>query len=68
MTIRLIMLGKTRREEMRALLDDYARRIRRYAELEIHELRDASPAALRKMKIAPGAAIVLLDAAGKQFS
>jgi len=68
MTIHLIMLGKTRREEMRVLLDDYARRIRRYAELEIHELRDASPAAFRKMKIAPGAAIVLLDAAGKQFT
>ena len=68
MTIRLIMLGKTRREELRGLLEDYARRIRRYAELEIHELRDASPAALRKIKIAPGAAIVLLDAAGKQFT
>ena len=48
MKIRLLMLGKTRREECRTLIDDYAARIRRYADLEITELRDASPAALRK--------------------
>jgi 23S rRNA pseudoU1915 N3-methylase RlmH len=41
MKIRLVMLGKTRREECRALFDDYASRIRRYADLEVHELRDA---------------------------
>ena len=68
MKIRLLMLGKTRREEMRALLDDYVRRIGRYAEIEITELRDGSPAALRKLKIEPGATVVLLDAAGKQFT
>jgi len=62
------MLGKTRREETRALLEDYAGRIRHYAEFEINELRDAGPAALRKLKIAPGATVVLLDAAGKQFT
>jgi 23S rRNA (pseudouridine1915-N3)-methyltransferase len=68
MKIRLVMLGKTRREEIRALLDDYAARIRHYAEIEINELREASPAALRKLKIEPGAAVVLLDAAGKQLT
>lgn len=68
MKIRLIMLGKTRREEIRALLDDYAGRIRHYADLDTHELRDATPAALRKLKIAPSASVVLLDAAGKQFT
>jgi hypothetical protein len=31
--IRLLMLGKTRREEMRALLDDYIGRARHYAEI-----------------------------------
>jgi 23S rRNA (pseudouridine1915-N3)-methyltransferase len=31
-------------------------------------LRDASPAALRKLKIGAGATTVLLDAAGKQFT
>ena len=62
------MLGKTRREEIRTLVDDYVRRIERYAEIEITELRDGSPAALRKLKIEPGAVLVLLDAGGKQFT
>jgi 23S rRNA (pseudouridine1915-N3)-methyltransferase len=68
MKIRLIMLGKTRREEARMLVDDYASRIKHYAEIEILELRDSGPAALRKLKIDPAATIVLLDAAGKQFT
>src|SRR5271163_3376933 len=68
MKIRLIMLGKTRREEARALLNDYVQRIKHYAEFEIVELRDAGPAALRKLKIDPAAAVVLLDAAGRQFT
>jgi 23S rRNA (pseudouridine1915-N3)-methyltransferase len=68
MKIRLIMLGKTRRPEIRALLDDYASRIRHYAEIEINELRDAGPAALRKWKLDSAATTVLLDAAGKQFT
>jgi len=68
MKIRLLMLGKTRREEMRALLDDYVRRIGRYAEIEISELRDGTPAAVRKVKIEPSATVVLLDAAGKQLT
>lgn len=66
MLIRLLLLGKTRRPEIRALLDDYATRIRRFAELEIHELREDSSAALRRIEIAPGATVVLLDAAGKE--
>jgi 23S rRNA (pseudouridine1915-N3)-methyltransferase len=68
MKIRLVMLGKTRREEIRALVDDYAKRIRHYANLEISELRDSAPAALRKLKLNTAATIVLLDAAGKQFT
>jgi 23S rRNA (pseudouridine1915-N3)-methyltransferase len=67
MKIRLIMLGKTRREEVRVLLDDYVHRIQRYAEIEISELREATTTALCKLKIEPSASIVLLDAAGKQF-
>ena len=62
MKIRLLMLGKTRREECRALIDDYAARIRRYAQLEITELRDAS-----KLKLDSAAQTVFLDAAGKHF-
>ncbi|HXU20951.1 MAG TPA: 23S rRNA (pseudouridine(1915)-N(3))-methyltransferase RlmH [Verrucomicrobiae bacterium] len=68
MRILLIMLGKTQRAESRALLDDYVSRIRHYAEVEVSELRDSSAAALRKLKIETGAAVVLLDAAGKQFT
>lgn len=68
MKIRLLMLGKTRREEIRALLDDYIRRIARYAEIDVSELRDGSPAAMRKLKIEPSATVVLLDAAGKQLT
>ena len=68
MKIRLLMLGKTRREEARALLDDYTARIRHYTDVEVTELREASPAALRKLKLDSNATIVLLDAAGKQFT
>jgi 23S rRNA (pseudouridine1915-N3)-methyltransferase len=68
MKIRLVMLGKTRREEIRLLLSDYVSRIRHYSPLEVNELRQASPAALNKLKIDPASTIVLLDAAGKQSS
>jgi 23S rRNA (pseudouridine1915-N3)-methyltransferase len=65
MRIRLLLLGKTRRPEIRALLDDYAKRIARFAEIEVRELREDSPAALRRLEIAPGATVALLDAGGK---
>lgn len=65
--IRLVMLGKMRRAEFRALLDGYLARIRRHADIAVSELRDGS-VALRKLAIEPGASVVLLDAAGKQFT
>ena len=69
MKIRLIMLGKTRRKEIRTLVDDYAERIRHYAEIEISELRDAGRTGARKWKLdEPGSAVVLLDAGGKQWN
>lgn len=61
------MLGKTRRAEVRALLDDYLRRLRPYAEVEVSEVA-GSPAALRKIKIEAASTWVLLDAGGKQFT
>jgi 23S rRNA (pseudouridine1915-N3)-methyltransferase len=67
MKIRLVMLGKTRRAECRTMLDDYAARIRRYAEIELQELREDS-AALKRLEFPSGATIVLLDAAGKQHT
>jgi 23S rRNA (pseudouridine1915-N3)-methyltransferase len=68
MRIRFVMLGKARRAEIRALFDDYVGRIRRYADVDIQELRDASPAALRRFEIEPGTFPVLLDAEGKHFA
>lgn len=62
------MLGKTRRAEIRALVDDYVERIRHYADVEISELRDAGAGAFRKLKLDTAATVVLLDAAGKQFT
>jgi 23S rRNA (pseudouridine1915-N3)-methyltransferase len=67
MKVRLLMLGKTRRPEMRALLEDYLARIRHHCEVEAVELRD-SAAAWRKLALGPSAAVVLLDAAGKRFT
>jgi 23S rRNA (pseudouridine1915-N3)-methyltransferase len=62
------MLGKTRREEVRALLDDYVGRIRRHTEIEVIALRDVGPSSLRKLKLDPAATVVLPDAAGKQYT
>jgi 23S rRNA (pseudouridine1915-N3)-methyltransferase len=66
MKIRLLMLGKTRRPEMRAALDDYVKRISRSCPIEITEVRDAS-AALKKLESDRAATVVLLDAAGKNL-
>jgi 23S rRNA (pseudouridine1915-N3)-methyltransferase len=65
MKIRLVMLGKTRRGEIRALLDDYLARLRRFAEVELTELREDSAVSLRKLTLDPAATVILLDDAGK---
>lgn len=66
MRIQLLLLGKTRRPEIRALIDDYTARIRHFAEIEIRELREDSPASMRKLELAKGATVVLLDADAKR--
>jgi 23S rRNA (pseudouridine1915-N3)-methyltransferase len=68
MKIRLVMLGKTRRGEAQALLEDYIRRIKHYAEIEVVPLGDGGASAFRKLKIDSSAIVVLLDAGGKQFT
>lgn len=68
MKIRLVMLGKTRRGEAQALLDDYIGRIKHYAEIEVVALRDGSSSTFRKLKIDSSTTVVLLDAEGKQFT
>jgi 23S rRNA (pseudouridine1915-N3)-methyltransferase len=64
--LRLLMLGKTRRPEMRAILDDYVKRIGRSCPIEISELRDGA-AALKKLDAFRAATIILLDTAGKNL-
>jgi 23S rRNA (pseudouridine1915-N3)-methyltransferase len=64
MKLRLLMLGKTRRPELRAVLEDYAKRISRHAPIEINELRDES-AAVKRLEADRAATVILLDAAGK---
>jgi len=65
--LRLIMLGKTRRPELRAVIDDYVKRVTRYSPIEIVEVRDES-AALRRLDADRTATVILLDAAGKTFN
>ena len=67
MKIRLLMLGKTRRAELRAVLDDYVKRVGRYAATEVVEVRDES-AMLKKLDAERAATVVLLDAGGKTLN
>jgi 23S rRNA (pseudouridine1915-N3)-methyltransferase len=64
MKIRLLMLGKTRRGELLALLDEYVKRISRSCPIEVNEVRDGE-AALKKLDADRAAVSVLLDAGGK---
>jgi 23S rRNA (pseudouridine1915-N3)-methyltransferase len=66
MKIRLLMLGKTRRPEMRTVLEDYAKRIGRSCPVEITEVRDGE-AAIKKLDADRAATVVLLDAAEKNL-
>jgi 23S rRNA (pseudouridine1915-N3)-methyltransferase len=66
MKICLLMLGKTRRPELSAILQDYVKRISRSAPTEVLEVRDAS-AALKRLDANRAATSVLLDASGKVY-
>jgi 23S rRNA (pseudouridine1915-N3)-methyltransferase len=66
MRIRLLMLGKMRRPELRAVLDDYVKRIARLWPTEVTEVRDGE-AAWKKLQPDRAATSVLLDAAGKAY-
>jgi 23S rRNA (pseudouridine1915-N3)-methyltransferase len=66
MRIRLLMLGKMRRPELRAALDDYVKRIARSWPTEVIEVRDGE-AAWKKLQTDRAATSVLLDAAGKAY-
>jgi 23S rRNA (pseudouridine1915-N3)-methyltransferase len=64
MKIRLVLLGRTRRAEMRVLFDDYVTRLRRFVDVEVAEFRDAK--AFERRKKEPASHFILLDAQGKQ--
>lgn len=63
MRLQLLMIGKTRRPEMCAVINDYVNRIRRSCAIEILEVRDAE-AALKKLGADRAATHILLDAGG----
>lgn len=64
MRIRLLMLGKTRRPELRAVFDDYVERIGHSLQIEVNEVRDGD-AAIKKLDADRAATALLLDAGGK---
>jgi len=64
--LHILMLGKIRRPEIRALFDDYVKRISRSCPIKITEVRDAD-AARKKLDAERPATVVLLDAGGKSL-
>ena len=66
MRLCLLTLGKTQRPEIRAIIDDYIKRIARYSPIEITEVRETS-ASLKKLVIDRAATIILLDDSGKKL-
>ena len=66
MRLQLLMIGKTRRPEICAIIDDYVKRIRRSCPIEILEVRDAE-AALKKLGADRAATPILLDAGGRSI-
>jgi 23S rRNA (pseudouridine1915-N3)-methyltransferase len=64
MRICLLLLGKTRRAEMRAVFADYVKRVSHHAPIEVLEVRNVK-SALQKLDADRAAEVILLDAAGK---
>ena len=77
MKLRVLWVGKSRDPWVKELVGDYAGRIRRYAPLELSEVRDEKGAEAEEMRrrecerienmIPPGAMLVLLDERGEQM-
>jgi len=70
MRIRLVLLGKTRNPQVKALLEDYRARLARFTPVEIVEWKstDGSPPALEAARGKGKAPIVLLDATGRELT
>jgi 23S rRNA (pseudouridine1915-N3)-methyltransferase len=78
MRLRLIWVGKTRNEHLRALVDDYLGRLSRFVRCEVTELRESSARTEREGiedegrriigALREDAFLVLLDVAGSEWS
>ena len=78
MKVRIAWVGKSREAWVREALDDYGARIRRYAQLELAEVREEKGAQADEMRrrecerleklIPPAAAVLLLDELGEQMN
>jgi 23S rRNA (pseudouridine1915-N3)-methyltransferase len=78
MRLRLIWVGKTKDERLRALAEDYLRRLSRFCRAEVTELREGASADERAVveeegrriadALTPGSLTVLLDVEGRQWS
>jgi 23S rRNA (pseudouridine1915-N3)-methyltransferase len=78
MRLRLVWLGKTRNEHVRALVDDYLGRLTRFVRCEVTELRESANKDERTVlteesrrisdALRPDALLVLLDVEGRQWS
>lgn len=69
MRIRLVFLGKTRNPHLRALIEDYRKRIARFTSIEIVEWKttDGGPWAVGEARGKDASTpVVLLDAGGKE--
>jgi 23S rRNA (pseudouridine1915-N3)-methyltransferase len=78
MRLRLVWVGKTRNEHVRALVDDYLGRLTRFVRCEVVELRESTNKDGRAVlaeesrrisdALRPDALTVLLDVEGRQWS
>ena len=76
MRLRLIWVGKTRNEHLRALVEDYSKRLSRFARCEVTELREGTAADERACleeeskriegALASDTFVVLLDVGGER--
>jgi 23S rRNA (pseudouridine1915-N3)-methyltransferase len=78
MKLKVLWVGKSRDPWVKDAIDDYAGRIRRYAPLELIDIRDEKGAAAEEMRrrecerlekhLASGATLVVLDETGEQLT
>ncbi|HKS28507.1 MAG TPA: 23S rRNA (pseudouridine(1915)-N(3))-methyltransferase RlmH [Pyrinomonadaceae bacterium] len=78
MRFRFVWVGKTRNEHLRALCDDYLKRLKRFTRLEVLELRESAQQAKeagiedegRRILggLHPDALLVLLDVEGREWT